>query len=62
MEFESKFKEFKMLIEQELLVRKVTTLKAFLGKTHVTFVEEASSPVEREEKKQLWPKKHSGVR
>jgi hypothetical protein len=51
MEFESKFKEFKVLIEQDLLVRKVTTLKAFLGKTDVTFIEEAMSP--DEEKKQL---------
>lgn len=51
MEFESKFKEFKVLIEQDLLVRKVTTLKAFLSKTDVTFIEEAMPP--DEEKKQL---------
>jgi hypothetical protein len=51
MEFESKFKEFKVLVEQDLLIRKITTLKAFLGKTTATLVEDIPSSVE--EKKQL---------
>jgi hypothetical protein len=51
MEFESKFKEFKVLVEQDLLIRKITTLKAFLGKINTTLVEDIPSSVE--EKKQL---------
>jgi hypothetical protein len=51
MEFESKFKEFKLLVEQDLLVRKITTLKAFLGKTNTTLVEDITPPMD--EKKQM---------
>ena len=51
MEFESKFKEFKVLVEQDLLIRKITTLKAFLGQSTTTLVEYIPSSVE--EKKQL---------
>jgi hypothetical protein len=42
MEFEAKFKEFKETIEQDLLVRKVTTLRQFLGKTDSVIIEEVT--------------------
>ncbi|KAG2172022.1 hypothetical protein INT43_001499 [Umbelopsis isabellina] len=49
MEFEAKFKEFKEVIEQDLLVRKVTTLRHFLGKTDSVIIEEVT-PTEKDKK------------